>query len=58
MSPTQAKTNGNEASEIFPEEQIIGMLQENEAAAKAGELACNHGVQEGAIWAWKAKHME
>ena len=39
----------------FTEEQIIGLLRENEAGAKAGELARKHGVSEGTIYAWKAK---
>ena len=39
----------------FSEEQIIGILRENDAGAKAGELARKHGVSEGAIYAWKAK---
>jgi len=37
----------------FTEEQIIGILRENEAGAKAGELARKHGVTEGTIYAWK-----
>ena len=37
----------------FTEEQIIGILRENEAGAKAGELARKHGVSEGTIYAWK-----
>jgi putative transposase len=39
----------------FTEEQIIGILRENEAGAKAGDLARQHGVSEGTIYAWKAK---
>ncbi|WP_433934507.1 IS3 family transposase [Brevundimonas diminuta] len=39
----------------FTDEQIIGILRENEAGAKAGELARKHGVSEGTIYAWKAK---
>lgn len=39
----------------FTEEQIIGILRENEVGAKAGELARKHGVSEGTIYAWKAK---
>jgi len=39
----------------FTEEQIIRILRENEAGAKAGELARNRGVSEGTIYAWKAK---
>jgi putative transposase len=30
----------------FTEEQIIGILRENEAGAKAGELARKHGTSE------------
>ena len=29
----------------FSEEQIIGILRENEAGSKAGELARKHGVE-------------
>lgn len=39
----------------FSEEQIIGILRENEAGAKAGDLARRHGVFEPTIYAWKAK---
>ena len=39
----------------FTEEQIIGVLREHEAGAKAGELARKHGVSEATIYAWKAK---
>jgi putative transposase len=39
----------------FTEEQIIGILRENEAGAKAGELARKHGVSEGTIYARKVK---
>src|SRR6202012_3989655 len=42
----------------FTEEQIIGILRENEAGAKAGELARKHGVSEGTIYAWKARSEE
>jgi putative transposase len=37
------------------QKQIIGILRENEAGAKAGDLARKHGVSEGTIYAWKAK---
>lgn len=39
----------------FSEEQIIGILRENEAGASAGELARKHGVSQPTIYAWKAK---
>ena len=39
----------------FTEEQIIGVLREHEAGAKAAELARKHGVSEATLYAWKAK---
>jgi putative transposase len=39
----------------FTEEQIIAILRENEAGAKAGDLARKHGVAEATIYNWKAK---
>jgi putative transposase len=39
----------------FTQEQIIGILRENETGAKAGELARKHGVSEGTIYGRKAK---
>lgn len=37
------------------EEQIIGVLRENETGAKAGDLARRHGVCEATNCAWKAE---
>jgi putative transposase len=37
------------------EEQIIGVMREHEAGAKAAELARKHDVSEATIYAWKAK---
>ena len=39
----------------FTEEQIIGILRENDAGSKIGELARKHGISQGTIYAWKAK---
>jgi putative transposase len=39
----------------FTEEQIIGILREQEAGAKTGELARKHGVSEATLYNWKAK---
>jgi putative transposase len=39
----------------FTEEQIIGILREQEAGAKTGDLARKHGVSEAALYNWKAK---
>lgn len=40
----------------FTEEQIIGVLREHEAGAKAGDLARKHGVSEATLYNWKAKY--
>ena len=40
----------------FTEEQIIGMLKEQEAGAKTADLARRHGVSEATIYNWKAKY--
>ena len=39
----------------FTEEQIIGVLREQEAGAKTGDLARKHGVAEATLYNWKAK---
>ena len=39
----------------FTEEQIIGILREQEAGAKTGDLVRKHGVSEATIYNWKAK---
>jgi putative transposase len=39
----------------FTEEQIIGILLEQEAGAKTGDLARKHGVSEATLYNWKAK---
>ena len=39
----------------FTEEQIIGILREQEAGAKTGDLERKHGVSEATLYNWKAK---
>ena len=39
----------------FTEEQIIGVLKENEAGAKTAKLARKHGASEATLYNWKAK---
>jgi putative transposase len=39
----------------FTEEQIIGILREQEAGAKTADLARKHGVSEATLFNWKAK---
>ena len=40
----------------FTEDQIIAVLREHEAGAKAGDLARKHGVSEATLYNWKAKY--
>jgi len=40
----------------FTEEQIIGVLKEQEAGAKTADLARRHGVSEATIYNWKPKY--
>jgi len=40
----------------FTEEQIIGVLREQEAGTKAAELCRKHGISEATFYNWKAKY--
>jgi putative transposase len=39
----------------FTEEQIIGILQEQEAGMKTAEVCRKHGISQPTFYAWKAK---
>ena len=39
----------------FTEEQIIGVLREQEAGAKTADLCRRHGISSATFYAWKAK---
>ncbi|AUN29021.1 hypothetical protein C0V82_01225 [Niveispirillum cyanobacteriorum] len=39
----------------FSEEQIMGILREQEVGQKAAEICRRHGVSEATFWAWKSK---
>jgi putative transposase len=39
----------------FKEEQIIGILREQEAGAATGDVCRKHGVSSGTFYKWKAK---
>jgi putative transposase len=39
----------------FTEEQIIAVLREHEAGAKAGDLCRKHGMSEATLYNWKSK---
>ena len=40
----------------FTEEQIIGVLREQEAGAKTAELCRKHGISSATFYKWKAKY--
>jgi putative transposase len=40
----------------FSEEQIIGILREQEAGAKTAEVCRKHGVSGATFYKWKAKY--
>ena len=39
----------------FTEEQMIGILREQEAGAKTADLCRRHGISSATFYAWKAK---
>jgi putative transposase len=39
----------------FSEEQIIGVLRDQEAGASVAELCRKHGISSATFYAWKAK---
>lgn len=40
----------------FTEEQIIGILREQEAGAKTAEVCRKHGVSSATFYKWKARY--
>ena len=40
----------------FSEEQIIGVLREQEAGVATGELCRRHGISDATFYKWKAKY--
>ena len=40
----------------FTEEQIIGILREQEAGAKTAEVCRKHGISDATFYKWKAKY--
>ena len=39
----------------FTDEQIIGILREQEAGGKTADLCRRHGISSATFYAWKAK---
>ena len=40
----------------FSEEQIIGILKQNEAGAQVTQLCRDHGIGESTLYKWKSKY--
>ena len=40
----------------FTEEQIIGILREQESGMKTADVCRRHGVSEGTFYKWKSKY--
>ncbi len=40
----------------FSEEQIIGILREQEAGHKTADICRRHGISEATFYAWKSKY--
>ena len=40
----------------FSEEQIIGVLKENEAGAKVDDVCRRHGISSATFYAWRRKY--
>lgn len=40
----------------FTEEQVIGILREQEAGAKTADVCRRHGISSATFYAWKAKY--
>lgn len=40
----------------FTEEQIIGILREQEAGQKTADVCRRHGISEATFYAWKSKY--
>ena len=40
----------------FTEEQIIGVLKEQEAGAKVADVCRKHGMSEATFYTWKSKY--
>ncbi len=40
----------------FTEEQIIGILQEQEAGIRTAEVCIRHGISQPTFYGWKAKY--
>ena len=50
------KKDGQMKRARFTEEQIIAVLKEQEAGAKAADLCRKHGISEATFYNWKAKY--
>lgn len=56
VGKTDEKENKGMKKGRFNEEQIIGILKEQEAGRKVADLAREHGISEATIYTWKSKY--
>jgi putative transposase len=56
VGKTDEKENKAMKKGRFNEEQIIGILKEQEAGRKVADLAREHGISEATIYTWKSKY--
>ncbi len=40
----------------FTEEQVVGILKEQEAGQRTADVCRKHGISEGTFYKWKAKY--
>ena len=40
----------------FTEEQVVGVLKEQEAGQRTADVCRKHGISEGTFYKWKAKY--
>jgi putative transposase len=56
LDKSSAIEDGLMKKQRFTEEQIIGVLKEQETGVKAADLCRKHGISEPTFYNWKAKY--